>query len=102
MLRVGGVWVMFPVLLATGFGPVECFPFVPDCVASERGWSLSSCIISTSSESPVSLRSCLVNSGAFCDVTFFVLSSSGLVRGLPSGRVLIFASLSKICSDTVF
>ena len=102
MLRISRVWVIFPVLLATGFGSVECLPFVPDCVASEWVWSLSSCVISTSSESPVSLRSCLVDSGVFCDVASFVLGSSVLVRGLPSGRVLVFASLCKICSDTVF
>ena len=102
MLRVGGVLVTFPTLLATGFGSVECLPFVPDCVASERVCSLPSCVISTSSESLVSLRSCLGVSGVSCDVASFVLGSPVLVRGLPSGRVFVFASLCKICSATVF
>ena len=102
MLRISVVWVIFPVLLATGFGSVECLPFVPDCVASERVCSLPSCVISTSSESPVCLRSCLVDSGIACDVAFFVLGSFELVRGLASGWVFVFASLCKICSDTVF
>ena len=102
MLRVSGVWATFPVLLATGFGSVDCLPFVPGCVASERVCSLPSCVISTSSESPASWRSCLVDSGVSCDVVFVVLGSSGLVRGLPSGRVFVFASLCKICSATVF
>ena len=102
MLCISGVWVIFPVLLATGFGSVGCLPFVPDCVASERVCPLPSCVISTSSESLVSLRSCLVVSGVSCDVASFVLGSSVLVRGLPSGRVFVFASLCKICSATVF
>ena len=87
MLRISRVWVIFPVLLATGFGSVECLSCVPGCVASERVCSLPSCVISTSSESPVSLRSCLVDLGVSCDVAFFVLG---------------FASLCKICSATVF
>ena len=100
VLRVNGV--IFPVLLAIGFDSVECLPFVPGCVASERVCSLSSCVMSTSSESLVSLRSCLVVSGVSCDVVSFLLGSSVLVRGLPSGRVFVFASLCKICSATVF
>ena len=100
VLRVNGV--IFPVLLAIGFDSVECLPFVPGCVASERVCSLSSCVMSTSSESLVSLRSCLVVSGVSCDVVSFLLGSSVLVRGLPSGQIFVFASLCKICSATVF
>ena len=102
VLRVSGVWVVFPVLLVTDFDSVEYFPFVPGCAASERVCSLSSCVMSTSSESLVSLRSCLVVSGVSCDVVSFLLGSSVLVRGLPSGRIFVFASLCKICSATVF
>ena len=102
MLRVSGVWVIFPVLLVTDFDSVEYFPFVPGCAASGRVCSLSSCVISTSSESLVSLWSCLVVSGAPCDVASFLSGSSVPVRGLPSGRVSVLASLCKTCSATVF
>ena len=105
MLRLSGAWVVFPVplFIVIGFGSVECFLLVPVCVDSEWVFFVPSCVISTSSASSVSaLRSCLAVSNSPCD---FASIFSGLpipVRGLPSGRISVFANLCRICSATVF
>ena len=93
-------WDVLPISLftLTGFNSVVCLPFVLGCVHSKRVCFVPSCVIITSSESPVSvLRFCvMVALSAF----FFDLPSP--VWGLPSGRVSVIANLCKICLATVF
>ena len=99
VLHLSETWVVLPISLftVTGFDSVVCLPFVLGCVDSKWVCFVPSCVIVTSSESPVSaLRSCvLVVLSAFLDLP-------APVWGLPSGRVSVIANLCKICSATVF
>ena len=72
MLCSSETWdvLLISLFTVTGFNSVVCLPFVLGCVYSKRVCFVPSCVIVTSSESPVSaLRSCvMVALSAFLDL----------------------------------
>ena len=99
LLRSSETWDVLSTSLytMTGFDSVVCLSFVLGCADSKWAYFVQSCVIITSSESPVSaLWFCVVVALS----TFLDLPAP--VWGLPSGRVSVVANLCKICSATVF